>query len=146
MSIASNAAREFNKEIVQALNSMVRVVIDKEKGHYYTGRLVGFEVNSLSICLANAINEKRQKTEKIFIRGIWETIAIEGEPFPMDKLIERLRKILPDESIELHNDGSSIKLLGGKIIITESGVEGRGPTHDRIKRLFDNFCAEMDLR
>ena len=30
MSIASNAAREFNKEIVQALNSMVRVVIDKD--------------------------------------------------------------------------------------------------------------------
>ncbi len=144
MSIASNAAREFNKEIVQALNSMVRVVIDKD--HYYTGRLVGFEVNSLSICLANAINEKRQKTEKIFIRGIWETIAIEGEPFPMDKLVERLRKILPDESIELHDDGGSIKLLGGKIIITESGVEGRGPTHDRIKRLYDNFCAEMGLR
>ena len=144
MSIASNAAREFNKEIVQALNSMVRVVINKD--HYYTGRLVGFEVNSLSICLANAINEKRQKTEKIFIRGIWETISIEGEPFPMDKLVERLRKILPDESIELHDDGGSIKLLGGKIIITESGVEGRGPTHDRIKRLYDNFCAEMNLR
>ena len=144
MSIASNAQRDFNKEIVQALNSMVRVVIDKD--HYYTGRLVGFEVNSLSICLANAINEKRQKTEKIFIRGIWETISIEGEPFPMDKLVERLRKILPDESIELHDDGGSIKLLGGKIIITESGVEGRGPTHDRIKRLYDNFCAEMNLR
>ena len=64
----------------------------------------------------------------------------------MDKLIERLRKILPDESIELHDDGTSIKLLGGKIIITESGVEGRGPTHDRIKRLYDNFCAEMNLR
>ncbi len=141
MSIASNAAREFNKEIVQALNSMVRVVIDKD--HYYTGRLVGFEVNSLSICLANAINEKRQKTEKIFIRGIWETIAIEGEPFPMDKLVERLRKILPDESINLSDDGGSIKLLGGKIIITESGVEGRGPTHERIKRLYDNFCSEL---
>ena len=145
MSISSNAARDFNKEIVQALNSIVRVVLDKE--HYYTGRLVGFEINSLSICLANAINEKRQKTEKIFIRGgIWATMSIEGEPFPMDKLIERLRKILPDESIELHDDGTSIKLLGGKISITESGVEGRGPTHDRIKRLYDNFCAEMDLR
>lgn len=144
MSIASNAVREFNKEISQALNSIVKVVLDKE--HYYTGRLVGFEINSLSICLANAINEKRQKVEKIFIRGIWETITIEGDPFPMDKLIERLRKILPDESIELHDDGTSIKLLGGKINITESGVEGRGPTADRIKRLYDHFCAEMDLR
>ncbi|MHA1718231.1 MAG: Lsm family RNA-binding protein [Promethearchaeota archaeon] len=143
MSIASNAAREFNKEISQALNSMVKVVLDKDQ--YYTGRLVGFELNSLSLCLANAINEKKQKTEKIFIRGgIWQTISIEGEPFPMDKLVERLRKILPDESIEYHED--AIRLLGGKIIITESGVEGRGPTHERIKRLYDNFCAELDLK
>ncbi|MHA1518811.1 MAG: Lsm family RNA-binding protein [Promethearchaeota archaeon] len=141
---SSTAAREFNKQIATALNSMIKVILEYEyPTHYYTGRLIGIDLNQ-TICLDNARNEKKRKLGKIFIQGSkWVSFVIEGEPFPMDGLAIRLRKVLPGESIQIGED-NSINVLGGKIKITEKGVEGRGPTAERIQKVFDAFIADLE--
>ena len=142
MSIASNAVREFNKQISASLNSIVRVNLEMDSTKYYIGRLVGFETNSQSLCLENAKDEKHNSYEKIFIRGpAWATFSVEGEPFPMDQLAARLRKIIPGESINISED-NTISLLGGKLLVTENGVEGRGPTRERVQKVYDMFMAD----
>ncbi|WP_457558381.1 Lsm family RNA-binding protein [Candidatus Harpocratesius sp.] len=141
---SSTAAREFNKQIANALQSMVKVILEHEyPAHFYTGRLVGIDMTH-TICLENARNEKKRKLGTIFIHGNkWVSFTIEGEPFPMEELAARLRKVLPGETIKISDD-NSISILGGKVIITEKGVEGRGPTADRIQKVFDSFVADMN--
>ncbi len=142
--MSSQANREFNKEIAVALNSTIKVILELEyPKHYYIGKLTGFEVGSQSISLENAKDEKHSKHEKIFIHGAkWISFSIEGEPFPMQDLAARLRKILPGEAIEIADD-NTITLLGGKIKLSEHGVEGRGPTKNRVQTVFDNFLADL---
>ena len=141
---SSTAEREFNKQIATALNSMIKVILEFEyPTHYYVGRFVGIDL-SHTICLDNTRNEKKRKLGKVFIQGNkWVSFVIEGEPFPMDDLAMRLRKVLPGESIQI-GENNSISVLGGKIIITEKGVEGRGPTADRIQKVYDAFIADLE--
>lgn len=141
---SSTAAREFNKQIATALNSMVKVYLEYEyPNHYYLGRLLGIDVQH-TICLDKTINEKKRKLGKVFIQGTkWLSFTVEGEPFPMEDLAARLRKVLPGEAIHISDD-NSISILGGKVIITESGVEGRGPTAERIQKVYQSFIADLE--
>jgi small nuclear ribonucleoprotein (snRNP)-like protein len=141
MSIEVRATQFFNREISQAIGQFVKVSLDYEN-KFYRGKLVGVEMTSLTICLENAIDERNNRYAKIFIRGnSWDTITMEGEPFPLEKLAERIRKVLPGEEVAVNED--RILLLGGKLIITEKGVEGKGPTKDRIQKVFETFVEEL---
>lgn len=145
MSIQSAANREFNKHISSALNQMCKVELEFEH-RYYIGRLVGVDMATLSLCLESVKDEKNNKIDKIFIRGnSWTTLQTIGEPFPMEKLLERLKKILPGEEITL-NDDNTIHLLGGKLKISEKGVDGRGPTAERVQKVFESFVQEISQK
>lgn len=142
MSFEARSNQLFNREITQALTQYVKVSLEKDH-RFYRGRLVGADLSSLSLCLENAMDEKNNKYPKIFIRGsVWETIIVEGEPFPIEKLHERLKKMLPNDEVTIGDD-NKIYLLGGKLVVSEKGVEGKGPTHDRVKAVFDSFITEM---
>jgi len=140
----SQSARDYNKHLHTALGSIVKVVLEIDyPTHYYIGRLAGVGTINNSICLENAQDDKRNKFSRIFLHGAkWISFTIEGEPFPMEALATRLRKVLPDEAIDISED-NTIHVLGGKVIISESGVEGRGPTAERIKKVYDAFVSEM---
>ncbi len=141
--MSSQAVRDYNKQISITLNSIVKVSLEIDyPTHYFIGRFSGFEIGTNSICLENAKDDKHNKYDKIVINGTkWISFTLEGEPFPMEDLASRLRKILPGEAIQTDND-NTITLLGGKIKISELGVDGRGPTKDRVQTVFDNFVAE----
>jgi small nuclear ribonucleoprotein (snRNP)-like protein len=142
LSIQSNASREFNKYLNAALNQLVKVELDIQN-RYYIGRLAGFDIQSLTLVLDSAKDEKNNKFDKIFIRGnTWTTMVQMGEPFPIEKLLDRIRKIMTGEEITLSDD-NKIYLLGGKIVVSDKGVEGKGPTKDRIQKLFDTFVGEQ---
>jgi len=144
MSIVSQAGRDFNKALSTALGSLVKIHLEIDyPNHFYLGKLMGFDLGSQSIVLEQAKNEKHVKYPKLFIHGKkWVSFSIEGAPFPMDKLAERLRKILPGEAISVSDD-NSITVLNGKLRITEKGVEGRGPTRERVQKVYDMFIADM---
>ena len=141
--MSSQITREFNKEMAVALNANVKVILEIDyPTHFYIGKMTGFEMGSQSICLTNAKDDKNNKFDKIVIQGSkWISFTLEGAPFPMQELAARLRKILPGEAIEIAND-NTVTLLGGKIKISENGVEGRGPTKNRVQTVFDNFLAD----
>lgn len=142
MSIEARATQLFNREISQALGQFVKISLDYDN-KFYRGKLVGVDMASLSICLENAIDERNNKYGKLFVRGnSWETITMEGEPFPLDKLVDRIRKVLPGEEVSVTED-NRILLLGGKLTITEKGVEGKGPTKDRIQKVYETFVEEL---
>lgn len=144
MSISSQASRDFNKEIATSLGSNVKVVLKQEyPSHYMVGVLTGFEINTQSISLEEVKDEKNKKYEKLFIRGdSWATFSVEGEPFPMERLAKRLEKVLPGNEIVI-NDDNTISVLGGKIRITENGVQGKGPTKSRIESVYNAFMSEL---
>ena len=142
MSLQSNASRDFNKHMSMALNQLVKVELDIDN-RYYIGRLVGVDAQTNALVLEDAKDEKNNKVSKVFVSAkVWLTINVLGEPFPMEKLLERIKKIMPGEEIILGADGV-ISLLGGKITVSEKGVQGKGPTFDRIQKLFDIFVGEM---
>ena len=140
----STASRDFNKALSVALGSIVKIHLEIDyPNHFFIGKLMGFELGSQSIVLEKAKSEKHVKYEKLFIHGKkWVSFSIEGAPFPMDKLVERLRKILPGEAINVSPD-NTITVLNGKLRITEKGVEGRGPTRERVQKVFEMFIEDL---
>ena len=147
MSISSQSIRDYNKALSSALNNIVKVMLEIDyPTHYYIGRLIGFDNTSQGVILDDARDDKHNKFEKIFIHGSkWISFTLEGEPFPMETLAKRLRLVLPTGSVEVMPD-NSISCLQGKVIITEHGVKGRGPTYERIQKVFLSFIAEMNAK
>ncbi len=146
MSIQSQSNRDFHKNINLVLNGLVKIILEHEyPQHYIVGRLTGYEDLTQTLCLEKAHDERNNKFDRIFIHGQkWISFTIEGEPFPIELLADRLRKVLPGETISITPDGK-IELLGGKLMVSSAnGVEGRGPTRDRVQKVFDAFIAELN--
>ena len=135
-SISSQTTRDFNKALSSSLNSIIKVVMEIDyPTHYFIGRLGGFDVASQSITLTDSRDEKHNKFNQIFIHGSkWISFSLEGDPFPIEALAARLRSILPANSVDITSD-NVINCLGGKIKVSEHGVQGRGPTHERIEKI-----------
>lgn len=145
MSISSQSTRDYNKSISSALNSIVKVILEIDyPTHYYVGRLVGFDNTSQGLVLEEARDDKHNKYDHIFIHGAkWISFTLEGEPFPIEALAKRLRSVLPSGSVELMQD-NTISCLGGKVKVSEGGVKGKGPTFERIQKIYLSFIAELN--
>ena len=144
MSISSQSTRDYNKAISQALGTIVKVILEIDyPTHFYIGRLTGLDNMSQGLVLEEARDDKHNKYEKIFIHGHkWMSFSLEGEPFPIEALAKRLSTMLPTGSVKVTQDGG-ISCLGGKVIITEHGVKGRGPTFERIQKVYQSFMEEL---
>jgi len=140
--IDSAAARRFFRELTTSLGAYVHVITDQ--GRKYTGRLEGFDPNTLSICLLDAREDDSQKTfPKVFILGshIVEIIQVE-EPFDIKALAQELEKLFPQKgAIKVYEDAGLIMILD-KIKVTAKGVEGSGPIAERVKRVYEKFVEE----
>ncbi|MHA1727281.1 MAG: Lsm family RNA-binding protein [Promethearchaeota archaeon] len=141
MNLKINAA--FNKEINTLLNQFVKVelnVADK----YYIGELTGYNVGLGSISLSNVTNEKEEKFSKIIIKGdSWSIIYQQEPPFPMEKLSEKIAEIFPSGQVRYQPNSNTINILNGKIIVNENGIQGAGPTAERVHRVFEEFLEEI---
>ncbi len=147
MSISSQSTRDYNKAISSALNTIVKIILEIDyPTHFYVGRLIGFDNSNEGLVLEDARDDKHNKYGKIFIHGSkWISFSLEGEPFPIEALAKRLRLVLPTGSVEVTPD-NYINCLGGKIKVTEHGVKGKGPTFERVQKVFLSFIAEMNAR
>ena len=141
MNLKINAA--FNKEINSMLNRFVKVELDSSE-KFYIGELTGYEINSGTISLKDVSDEKKMKFTKIILRGsTWSTIFQQEPPFPMEDLSEQIGKIFPSGQVRYQSDSNTISILNGKIIVTENGVQGSGPTAERVNRVFDEFMEGL---
>jgi len=137
----SVAERKFFSEISALLEKTVVVVTND--GRRYTGTLAGVNPETLSLCLAEAKDEKGQVFNRVFLNGnvVAEILAIE-KPFDLKALADRLEKVFPT-MVKLYEDKGFIWVMD-RIKVTEKGVvEGSGPAAERVQKVYEQFVAEM---
>lgn len=136
----SVAQRRFFTEISALVDKIVTVVtID---GKSFSGSLVGVNSDNLSLCLAEARDEKGKVINRVFLNGavVAQIFAIE-KPFDLRSLAERLEKVFPT-LVKPYEDKGFIWVMD-RIKVTEKGVvEGTGPAADRVQKVYEQFLSE----
>ena len=141
MNLKINAA--FNKEVNSLLNKHVKVELNDPEV-YYIGELTGYDANSGSLSLKDVTDANKMKFTKIILRGpSWSAIFQQEPPFPMEELSEQIAKIFPAGQVRFQADSNTISILNGKIIVSENGIQGSGPTAERVHRVFEEFLEGL---
>jgi len=134
------AQRKFFTEVGSLIDKTVMVVtVD---GKSYTGSIAGINPDNLSLCLAEAKDEKGNVIHRVFLNGnvVAQILAVE-KPFDLKALAERLEKVFPT-LVKLYEDKGFIWVMD-KVKVTEKGViEGAGPAAERVKKVYDQFLSE----
>lgn len=136
----SVAQRKFFGEIGTLLDRPVMVIT--MDGKSYTGNLIGINPDTLSLCLAEAKDEKGHAIHRVVLNGnvVAQILAIE-KPFDLKALSERLEKVFPT-MVKLYEDKGFIWVMD-KIKVTEKGVvEGSGPAAERARKVYEQFVSE----
>jgi len=133
--------RRFFTEVGALIDKTVTVAtID---GKTYTGNLVGINTDNLSLCLAEARDDKGRLINRLFLNGsvVAQILAVE-KPFDLRALAGRLEKVFPT-LVKLYEDKGFIWVMD-KIKLTEKGViEGSGPAAERVQKVYDQFLSEI---
>lgn len=137
----SVAQRKLFTEMGILIDKIVKVITTDGKS--YTGNLVGINENTLSLCLAEAKDDKGRIIHRVFLNGniVAQLLAIE-KPFDLKALADRLEKVFP-RLVKLY-EGKGFIWVMEKIKLTEKGViEGTGPAAERVQRVYEQFLSEM---
>ena len=136
----SVAQRKFFTEVGALIDKPVMVMT--MGGKAYSGNLVGINPDTLSLCLAEAKDEKGKVMHRVFLNGnvVAQILAIE-KPFDLKALADRLEKVFPT-LVKLYEDKGFIWVME-KVKVTEKGViEGSGPAAERVQKVYDQFVSE----
>jgi len=133
--------RRFFTEVGALIDKAVTVAtVD---GRIFTGNLVGINTDNLSLCLAEARDDKGRLINRLFLNGsvVAQILAVE-KPFDLRALSGRLEKVFPT-LVKLYEDKGFIWVMD-KIKVTEKGViEGSGPAAERVQKVYDQFLSEI---
>lgn len=133
------ASRRFSTELASLLDKKIRVIV--VGGHYYEGKLVAYDQNTLSMILTNAKDEKGNIYARVVVNGhyVTEVLRLE-EPFDLKGLAEVLERSFPN-MVMFHEEAGVITVMD-RVRVTEAGViEGSGPVAERVKKIFEEFVA-----
>ena len=138
------ARRKFFEELSSTMNKNVRVVL--RDGRVLTGKLLGYDPNTMSICLGDAKEKGGEPLYRAFVYG--DTIAgiyLTERPFDLEGLAKELEKLFPN-MVKLYEDAGVIVVMD-KIRVNETGVvEGTGPAAERAQRIYERFVKERGLK
>lgn len=138
--MAAVASRKFFEELGQLMEKAVRV--EGTDGKVFDGVLMGYDSNSLSVCLGDVAGEQGTKIHRMFIYGqTISRVSASERPFNLAGLAERLERVFPN-MIRIYHEAGVI-LVMDKIRVNESGVvEGSGPAADRVRDIYQRFINE----
>lgn len=136
----SIAQRKFFTEVAALVDKTV--VVTTTTGKIFTGTLIGINPDSLSLCMAEAKDEKGQISHRVFLPGnVVAQVSSTEKPFDLKALASRLEKVFPT-MVKLYEDKGFIWVMD-KVKLTEQGVmEGSGPAAERVQRVYDQFVSE----
>lgn len=139
--MSDTGRRMFFEEFSKLLRKNVTVVI--MDGKTYVGNLEGYSPETMSICLADAKDEKGRNVPRIFLNGsIVAQILATAKPFDLKGLADRLERVFP-RMVRLYEDIAVIVVMD-KIRINETGIlEGSGIMAERVQRVYDEFMKEV---
>ncbi len=135
------AQRRLFTELGALTDKIVMVVTSDGKS--YVGSLAGINENNLTLCLAEAKDDKGRVIHRVFLNGnvVSQILAIE-KPFDLKALAERLEKVFP-RLVKLYEDKGFIWVMD-KVKVTEKGViEGTGPAAERVQKVYEQFLSEI---
>ncbi|MGQ9679285.1 MAG: Lsm family RNA-binding protein [Candidatus Bathyarchaeia archaeon] len=140
--MAALAGRRFYDELGQLINKQVQVV--DSTGRVIEGVLLGYDNNTMSLCLGDVKSEKGTKIHRVFIYGSnIQKVEASERPFNLEGLVERLERVFPS-MVRLYPEAGVIVVMD-KIRVTEKGViEGSGPAADRVKDVYQRFISETE--
>lgn len=133
--------RRFLAEVGALVDKTVSVVTTDGKS--YVGSLVGINPDDLSLCLAEAKDDKGRLIHRVILNGgvVAQILAVE-KPFDLKALADRLEKVFPT-LVRLYEDKGFIWVMD-KIKVTEKGVvEGSGPAAERVQKVYSQFQSEI---
>jgi small nuclear ribonucleoprotein (snRNP)-like protein len=139
----SLSQRRFFTEVGALIDKTVSVLTVDSKS--YVGTVVGINPDNLSLCLADAKDDKGRVIHRVFLNGsvVAQILAIE-KPFDLKALADRLEKVFPT-LVKLYEDKGFIWVMD-KIKVTEKGViEGSGPAAERVQKVYSQFLSEAKL-
>jgi len=137
----SMAQRKFFSEVAALADTSV--VVATTTGKTYSGTLVGINPDTLSLCLAEAKDEKGKDLHRVFLNGsvVAQILSVE-KPFDLKALSERLEKVFPT-MVKLYEDKGFIWVME-RVKVTESGVvDGSGPAAERVQKVYEQFVSEI---
>jgi small nuclear ribonucleoprotein (snRNP)-like protein len=135
--------RQYNSELQGLIDKIVKVYI-KGGEKFFVGQLKGISEDS-NLILENVTNEKNKKFPKILVsNSYFDYVSVEDEPFPMQALADRISTIFSKGHVNYIEEQNIISILNGKIVVSEDGVKGSGPSADRVKKIYDQFVMDLD--
>lgn len=139
--MSQTAESRFFKEMAGLLNAKVKVITSDK---IYEGTLLGWDRQSMSVCLDSAEDDEGREYPKIIIYGnaILELIET-GRAFDLKALSDDLAKLFPKGEVQYSPEARVIMVLN-KIKVTEFGVEGSGPLAERIRNVYERFLEEHE--
>jgi len=140
--LAVVAGRRFFEELVGVVQKNVRV--EDIKGNAYEGTLIGYDSNTLSLCLGEVRSDKGEKTHRMFLYShSIAKISVLERPFNLEGLVQRLERVFP-KMVRLYPEAAVIVVMD-KIRVTEKGViEGTGPAAERVQSIYELFVKEAE--
>jgi len=138
--MAAVASRKFFEELGQLITKPVRV--EDVQGKTFDGVLMGYDSNTMTVCLGDVAGGQGTKIHRVFVYGptIAKIMASE-RPFNLEGLAERLERVFPNMT-RIYLDAGIIVVMD-KIRVNEGGViEGSGPAADRVRDIHQRFISE----
>lgn len=139
--MANVGRRTFFDEFSKLLRKKVTAVtLD---GKTYTGRLEGYDPESMSICLIDAKDETGLIIPQIFfISNTISQIYATEIPFDLKGLSTRLERVFP-RMVKLYEDIGVIVVMG-RVRLNASGLlEGTGPIAERVIKVYNEFISDI---
>jgi len=138
--LADVGRRMYFEEFSKLLRRNVTVVTND--GRAYNGNLEGYNPDTMSICLADAKDEKGREVPTMFFGGnSVSQVFVSERPFNLKGLSERLEKVFP-KMVRFYEDAGVIVVMD-RIRVGPNGIlEGSGPMAERVQRVFDEFMRE----
>ena len=138
--MATVAGRRFFEELGQLINKVVKV--EEAKGKVLEGTLLGYDGNSMSVCLGDVRGEGGTKIHRVFVYGSnIAKVSASERPFNLEGLAERIERVFPN-MVRLYADAGIIVVMD-KIRVDEGGVvEGSGPAAERVRDVYERFVSE----
>jgi small nuclear ribonucleoprotein (snRNP)-like protein len=135
------AEGRFFGEFTKMLNSSVKVSTEKK---VYTGVLIGYDRETMAICLKDATDVEGTIYKKLIIYGrIISEIIETKKAFDLKRLAEDLQTMFPKGEVKLDNEADAIIVLN-KIKVTEKGVQGSGPLAERVRTVYNRFVETLE--
>lgn len=130
----------FFGELSKLLRKQITIITTD--GKTYTGAFDGYDPETMSICVTNAIDEKGNNVNKLFINGnILAQIFTTEKPFDLRGLAERLEKVFP-RMVKLYEDVEVIVVMD-RVRVNEKGIlEGTGPIAERVQKVYDEYTRK----